>query len=262
MNVTLTVPTGAQKLFLADGTIAVPSATGVVTADSKYLPELLRAGCTVYDPIFTEDFVSADGTIATTATAGIRWVRTMLNNGAVSYPNDLVGGVMQMALTAASEKQEASIHFGGQRQFSLERDAIFEARVKLTVLPTGLAQAFFGLAGDWADGPDTIQQSAWFAFSASGEALCQCDDNSTDTSATSGITLTADTWRLFRIDATDRTNIKFHIDGVRVASGTTFSFAATGANAVLQPYLGVYKASGTGVGTAQVDWIKIYNDRV
>ena len=37
------------------------------------------------------------------------------------------------------------------------------------------------------------------------------------------------------------------------------NFAATGALAVLQPYLGCYKPSGTGVATLTIDYVR---DRV
>jgi hypothetical protein len=47
--------------------------------------------------------------------------------------------------------------------------------------------------------------------------------------------------------------VKFFIDGVQVSANGAVAFAATGANAVLQPYLAMYKPSGTGIGTLTVD---------
>ena len=39
------------------------------------------------------------------------------------------------------------------------------------------------------------------------------------------------------------------------------NFAATGALAVLQPYLGCYKPSGTGVATLTIDYVRAWMNR-
>ena len=68
-------------------------------------------------------------------------------------------------------------------------------------------------------------------------------------------------WHLYRIDCTDIAAVRFYIDGVHVATGTTFAYAAIGADAILQPYVAAYKASGTGVGTVQADNVRIWSNR-
>jgi hypothetical protein len=50
------------------------------------------------------------------------------------------------------------------------------------------------------------------------------------------------------------------IDGA-LASANNMAFAATGANAILQPYMSCYKASGTGVGTMQIDMVQVAMNR-
>ena len=80
-------------------------------------------------------------------------------------------------------------------------------------------------------------------------------------SADSGVVAGTTTWRIYRIDCTDVTSIKFYIDGNQVAATTTFAYEATGADAILQPAVGLYKASGTGVGTVQVDYIRAWQNR-
>lgn len=131
----------------------------------------------------------------------------------------------------------------------------------MATLATGSGSMFVGLIGTWIDGPDNASYSAFFAARASGELFCEVDDNATDQSATSGVTATTAQWKTLRIDCRDVTNIKFYIDGVQVATGTTFAFAATGANALMQPYIGCYKVSGTGVGTLSVDYGKVWCQR-
>jgi hypothetical protein len=81
-------------------------------------------------------------------------------------------------------------------------------------------------------------------------------------SLSSAVTMLAAAYHLFRIDATIVTDVAFYIDGIRVNAVGSISFAATGANAILQPYASVYKASGTGVGTLSLDTMTVATDRV
>lgn len=131
----------------------------------------------------------------------------------------------------------------------------------MSTLATGSGSMFVGLAGTWIDGPDNMSHSVWFAARASGEIFCEKDDAATDQSVTSGVTATTAQWKRLKIDATDIADIKFYIDDVRVASGTTFSFAATGADALMQPYIGCYKVSGTGVAVLKADYARVWCQR-
>ena len=68
-------------------------------------------------------------------------------------------------------------------------------------------------------------------------------------------------FHVFWIDVFDPTGVGFYIDGRRFIPATPIAFAATGNNALLQPYFSVYKASGTGTGTMQVDAVQICSER-
>ena len=133
--------------------------------------------------------------------------------------------------------------------------------VNVAVLPTDVAELTWGLVGDWADGYDAITYSALFTADGSGEIFCELDDDATNSSATSGVTVTAGVWHCYKIDFSDLTSVKYYIDGVRVAVATTFPYVATGANAVLQPLVGGYKATGTGVGTVNCRNVRIWGNR-
>ena len=74
-------------------------------------------------------------------------------------------------------------------------------------------------------------------------------------------TLVAGTYYIFRIDCTTQSNIKFYINGTRVAASTTFNNAASAANSKCQPHFGLYKASGAGLGVLSVDYVKIWSER-
>jgi len=219
-----------------------------------------------YPLVFMDDFVGADLVIPAAASeeSGCHWSKKIVGAAppTVAGVANAANGVMACTLTSASQKQDAGLYFGDQRNFSVEQGCIFEARVKLSVLPTLVAEAVIGLYGDWADGPDAISESIAFDADGSGAITCGTDDDTTDSGQIStGVTATNAQWKIYRIDMTDVTNVLFFIDGVGVATGTTFAYAATGANAILQPYLGLYKASGAGVGTMQVDYVKIWQNR-
>lgn len=217
--------------------------------------------------LFSDDFLAALNVIpaAGSEESGMPWSKKIVGAAppTVAGVADQAGGVVACALTSASQKQDAGLYFGDDRQFDVSKGLVWEARIKISVLPTLAAEAVFGLCGDWADGPDAITHSIFFSADGGGAITCETDDAATDSGAVaSGVTATAAQWKIYRIDCSDVTDIKFFIDGVEVAASTTFAYAATGANAILQPYLGLYKASGAGVGTIQVDYVKIWGNRV
>jgi hypothetical protein len=100
-----------------------------------------------------------------------------------------------------------------------------------------------------------------FSAQASGAVLVTAFDGVTTTSIASGVTVGTTDWHIYRIDLSNLADVAFYIDGVRVNADNTISFAATGTLAVLQPYLGCYKASGTGVGTLTTDYVRTWMNR-
>lgn len=217
-----------------------------------------------YAPIvFVDDFLGADTVVpaAGSAESGTKWVKKAVGEGTCAVKADEVNGVLEMPLTATSEKQEGSAYWNDELQLSIAQGLVFETRFKLAVLPTGNAEMVLGLISAWADDVNGTTYNAFVTADGSGEIFCEKDDNATDESATSGVTLTTADWCIARIDCSDVTSIKFYVNGNRVAGGTTFDWAASAANSKVQPFVGVYKASGTGVGTLQVDYVKVWQNR-
>lgn len=215
--------------------------------------------------VYVDDFFRGKTVIPAAASeeAGVDWSKKIVGAAppTVAGVADSANGVVACALTSDSQEQEALLTWSDERNFSLEQGCVFEARVKVAVLPTLVAEAVFGLCGDYVKGPDNVTHSVFFTADGSGEVFCEMDDAATDRSTTSGVTVLATEWHTYRIDATDVSDVKFYIDGVGVATGTTFAYAATGSDAILQPYLGCYKASGAGVGTLYVDYVRIWQKR-
>ena len=213
--------------------------------------------------VFYDDFIGADVVIPASGAveSGCKWSKKIVGAAppTVAKTADGVNGMVLASLTADDQKQDAALHMNDELMFSLAQGAIFEARLSLTTLPTLLAIASFGLWGAWADGGSAYRVG--FEVPAGGIVTCESDDNATDTATASTITLVAGTYYIFRIDCTDQADIKFYIDGVRVCSTTTFNNAASAANSKSQPHIGLYKASGAGLGVLSVDYVRVFQDR-
>lgn len=174
---------------------------------------------------------------------------------------DLANGILALALTATSEAQLAGMSYGDQRPFILNQGLNFEARFRFSVLPTTGAIVCVGLMGDHHATADTVAESIWFRADANGAITVESDDTANErTKIATGVTLTTDDWIVARIDCTNIADVKFYINGERVAEGTTFNMSAV-AGLKLQPVARINKASGTGVGTVELDYFAVWQKR-
>lgn len=196
---------------------------------------------------------------------GIPWVQDITGAAppTVALTADAVGGVVTMSLTADSQAQDATIHFDDYRHVSLDKSPIVQFYARFTTLPTLLGIGSIGLASDHnAGGMAGTTYNAGFQVSAAGAVGLLIDDNVTPVTAAAVATLTVNQWYAFRIEALTIGALRFFIDGALVGGSTTFSMAAvTGtANAVLQPFIGMSKASGAGLGVMALDSVDIWQD--
>lgn len=217
--------------------------------------------------VFYTDFVGA-GNVALPAAGsaenGVFWTKKIVGAAppTVAGVANAANGVIACTLTSASQKQDAAFYFDDQLNFDITKGVIFETRVALAVLPSVAAvQAVFGLSSAWIDGPDNASAYLQFGATGSGAILLRSQDGATQKSISSGTTKTAGSFSIYRIDATDVTDVKYFIDGNQVSANNAVPFAATGASAILQPYFAMYKASGTGVGTLHVDYVRVWSGR-
>lgn len=219
----------------------------------------------VGSPLFSDDFFGSDVAFPAAASpeSGCKWVKKIVGAAPPTVVGlaDATGGVVECALTATSEKQNAELYLNDELQFLVTQGLQFEARFRPSVLPTGNAEIVVGVTSAWTDGLDAATYSLFATLDGSGEIFCEKDDNASDESATSGVTLTASDWAVLRIDCANVADVKFYINRQRVATATTFDWAATAANSKVQPIFGCYKASGTGVGTVLVDYVKVWQAR-
>ena len=179
---------------------------------------------------------------------------------------DSASGYMALALTNANEKQEAGLHVNDFRNWVLNQGLVFESRCRLQTLPTGVAEMYIGLAGDYVEGiiaTDGPAEHMFFVADGNGVIVIHADDtaNNNDDVAT-GVTVLATEWHVYKIDCSDITDIRFYIDGERVGSATTIDMSTVAA-LVLQPYFMCHKETGAAaeVGTMWIDYVRIYQDR-
>jgi len=118
----------------------------------------------------------------------------------------------------------------------------------------------FGVASERNDTDDTVAEHAWFRMEGSASTtavVVETDDGTNDNNdIATGKTLAATKFR-FRIDFENGlSDVKFYIDGDRVAAGTTFDMSNIGATQGLQPLVQIQKASGTGVPSVTISRFK------
>jgi hypothetical protein len=216
---------------------------------------------------YRDDFIGAGSQVipaAGSAENGADWVKKIVGTGppTVAAVANAAGGQIACALTATSEKQDAALYWDDKKAIDVTKGAVFEARFQLSVLPSAAGvQAVVGLASNWIDGPDNNTCYLQIGATANGALLARSFDGTTTKSVAAGVTLLTTDWAILRIDATDVTDVKMFINGVQVTATGLINFAATGSLAVLQPYVGMYKPSGTGVGTLTLDYVKAWMNR-
>jgi len=104
---------------------------------------------------------------------------------------------------------------------------------------------------------DSIVTNAWFRLigaTSTTALVCETDDatNDTDDVAT-GATL-AGVYKRLLIDFSSGglSDVRFFVDGARVAAATTFDMSDLGAGLNVQPYVSLGKASGTGTPSVTI----------
>jgi len=176
---------------------------------------------------------------------------------------DSSGGQFLLALDVTDEPQDAVLYQPGNKTFDVGNGLIFEARINMAVTPGVGVRAVAGMCGVHDLDKDTLANSAWFRWDASQVCTVETDDTTNDNAlVATGITTVAGTYNIFRIDFTTLTNVKFFIDGVRVATGTTFDMSnLTAGEQQMQPYFSLDKAGGAVVGSMNIDYVKILSNR-
>jgi hypothetical protein len=165
-------------------------------------------------------------------------------------------GVLKFVFDATAEVALAAIYMP---QLPIEMDAhpIFEARV--AIFDIGDAAALdinIGLAdGTHATNFDSVTDYVAFHLDGSDLSIkCRSKASATVADTDSTVDAVDDTYLNLKIDATDKSDVKFFIDGVRVCSATTFDLSGWTANAT--PIIHVEKTSDDTTADVRVDRVR------
>jgi hypothetical protein len=214
-------------------------------------------------PFYWKDDFFVDAQIKAAGLPG--W--TLKDSGAATEVQvaDLSCGVFSLNLAANVEKEYAGITFNDQLVLDLDKGPIVEFRVAVHTTPTDQAELYFGVINDWVEGPyaeAVAGATVHSLFHFDGALLCEIhtDDTVNETAAggvTTGITVVEDAFHVYRIDFTNAADVKFYIDGVAVATSSTFNMSQ-GTNVMVQPIVEAHKEAGNGVGSLYVDYVKLW----
>lgn len=210
--------------------------------------------------VLDDDFIG-DWPAAATALDGQSWTKVETNGlGVIS--SDEPNGVIKFSADAVAEAATAALYLVNS-PFDIDKAPIFEARLAVFDIGDNAALDIdFGLASD-THATDFESIAAFAAFHLNGtnlSVLCHSDDGVTDTAPVdSTVDLVDDTYANFKIDVSDKSDVKFYINGARVCSSTTFDISAyTGA---LTPIVLVEKTSDDTTFDVRVDRIRVQAQR-
>jgi len=165
------------------------------------------------------------------------------------------GGSVKMTMAANDEAEILTLYNNDVLNFDVAKIKNVWWVAKVAAVDA-VTDCFFGVAAAYAADPDDIVTNAWFKIdgSVSTSALVvETDDatNDLDDTAT-GTTLAAVYKRLLIDFSQGLSDVRFYVDGARVASATTFDMSDLTSGLNVQPYVQIMKASGTGVGAVQL----------
>lgn len=173
------------------------------------------------------------------------------------------GGAAKLTLTNTSEAQLAVLYHNDVLAFDVAQLKWVEI-VALVAGVDSVTTIVMGVASAHNTTLDSIATNAWFRMQGSTSTtavVVETDDgtNDLDDKAT-GQTLSG-TYKTFKIDFQNGlADVRFYIEGERVAQATTFDMSGLTAGLNVQPYIAVAKASGTGVPSITVAKVDVvYN---
>lgn len=240
----------------------------------------------VFAPVsYFDDFLAP----ASTTAAAVQWVETETGSGTVDFVADTDGfGLLRLQSPANASDDVAQLAselalFNVTGGTTASKNFQFETKLRITY-NTGASmagkQVFAGLIGGTiptVTGTTTygaLTQGVGFIIgdAATGSApgneaniYCKTDDTTNDNAVDSGTDFVDDTFLILRFDATDPADVKFYINGSRVAAGSTFDISnLTASEAQMKLVFGVlsHTTEGNAVDLdVDVDYVKVWSTR-
>ena len=207
---------------------------------------------------FQDDFNGTVATLPTSADPATPWlIDDVSSAGAPTYTRGTSEAVLTMATDV--EAEVIALHFGDALDFDADSIIRMEFRAKTVATLDSTTTIVMGMGSARNDTTDSVTANAWFKLVGSNAVVCESDDGTTDNDdKATGTTLVA-AYKRFVIDFSNKLDIKFYIDGVRVATSTTFTLS--GYTAGLQPIFQLQKSSDSNADSLTIDYVKIVSRR-
>ncbi len=159
------------------------------------------------------------------------------------------GGALKLLLDNTSEAQGITLFQNDVLIYDVAQIKSIWWIAKVSAI-SAVTDVVFGVGSARNDTIDSVATNAWFKIDGSASqsnVLCQSDDATNDLSAASGDSLAA-VYKKMLVDFTNGlSDVRYFMDGARVASGTTFDMSDLTDGLNVQPYVQLRKASGTTV---------------
>lgn len=172
-------------------------------------------------------------------------------------------GAATVGFDNTSEIQNGCVDFGDKLCFDIDDLISVEFRIKIAPESSALDAATslaFGLQSARNDNPDSTANNAQFRCLGADAVVVETDDGTTDTDdVATGKSLTTSYKKCVISFAAGKSDVRFYIDGERVAAGTTFDMsAATGS---LQLFVQLQKTADTNTDAVVVDLVRVESRR-
>jgi hypothetical protein len=210
----------------------------------------------------TEEFTR--GQVFTTTPGGDIFGLTIADTSATGAPT-YVGitsdaGAAKLTLAATAEVENVCLFQNDVLPFKLSNLISVEYNVLVAGIDS-VTTLVWGIASARNDTPDTTTVNAQFRMEGSVSTsliVVETDDNTTDNDdKATGVSLTNAYKRCLIDFSYGLADVRFFIDGARVATGTTFNMSAATSTQQVQLNTQIQKASGTGVPSLTIDMIEV-----
>lgn len=159
------------------------------------------------------------------------------------------GGAMKLSLVATSEEEIVTMYHNDVLTIDPNKLNYLRWIAKVASIDSATTLVI-GVASAQNDTEDSVARHAWFRVEGSASTsniVVESDDNTTDLDdKATGKTLSSTYLDLMIDFQNGLSDVRFFVDGQRVASGTTFDMDQIGTTNYLQPFVQIHKASGTG----------------
>lgn len=207
------------------------------------------------------DFEGTSATFPTSADPATPWlVADTSSSGTPTYVRNAGNAVLTLAST--SEAENVCLYHGDALTYDIDELQSVEMRVKVSGMTSGTSLCF-GMGSARNDTQDTVAANAWFKMvgaDSTTAVVVETDDGTTDLDdKATGQTLST-TFKKFYIDFSNKKDVKFYINGIRVANDTTFDMSAYTSG--LQPMVQLQKTSSANTDAVTVDYFKVTGKRI